>query len=100
MEELYRINHFLPIIESLISARLQKIAAYSGVSKKFGFFTKLGLGKISNDDLCSATKKLVESYPEDLEPESETELVHFNAFLKNLRNGGALSDDKISEKLV
>ena len=42
-------------------------------------------------------KKLVKSYPEDLEPELETELVHFNVFLKGLQKGGALSDDKISE---
>ena len=57
----------------------------------------LGLGEISDDDLCSAAKKLVEIYPEDLEPELETELVHFNAFLKGLRKGGTLSHDKIGE---
>ena len=92
----YSINHFLPIIDSLISALLQRIAAHSSLSKKFGFFAKFGLGEISDDDLCSPAKKLVESYPEDLEPEFETELVHFNAFLKGLRKGGALSNDKIT----
>ena len=40
---------------------------------------------------------MVASYPEDLETELKTELVHFNAFFKGLRKGGALSDDKISE---
>ena len=40
---------------------------------------------------------MVESYPEDLDPELETGFEHFNAFLKGLRKGEALSDDKISE---
>ena len=42
-------------------------------------------------------KRLVESYPEDLEPKLETELGYLNAFLKGLRKRAALSDDKISE---
>ena len=73
---------------------MQRILASA---KKSGFITKLALGEISDDDACLAAKKLVESYPEDFEPELETELVHFNAFLKGLRKGEALSDDKINE---
>ena len=57
----------------------------------------LDLGKISDNDLCFTGKKLVKSYPEDLQPELETELVHFSVFLKGLQKGGALSDDKISD---
>ena len=73
---------------------MQRILASA---KKSGFITKLALGEISDDDACLAAKKLVESYPEDFEPELETELVHFNAFLKGLRKGEDLSDDKINE---
>ena len=51
--EAYRISHFLPIIDSLISALSKRFAAYSGLM--FGFFAKLGLGEIS-DDLRSAAK--------------------------------------------
>ena len=95
--ESYRINNYLPIIDSLTSALSKRIAAYSGLSEKFSFFAQLGVGKISDDNLRSAAKHLVNCYPEDLEPELELELVHFNAFLKGLRNRGALSRDKISE---
>ena len=40
---------------------------------------------------------MIASYLEDLESELEKELVHFNAFLKRLRKGGALANDKICE---
>lgn len=85
------------IIDLLISTLSQRVAAYSGLSKKFRFFAKFNVGEISNNDLCSSVENLVERYPEDVEPELEMELVHFNAFLKGLQMGGALSDEKISE---
>lgn len=96
--EFYRISFFISIMDSLISALSRRIAAYSDLSEKFCFFfAKLGFEETSNDDLCSAARKLIASYPEDLEPELEKELVHFNAFWKSLRKGGALDNDKISD---
>ena len=78
--ESYRINHFLPIINSLLFALSQIIATYSGLNEKFDFFSKLCLGEISDDDLFFAAKNLVEIYPQDFEPKLETALVHFNTF--------------------
>ena len=63
--ESYRINHFLPIINSLIFALSQRIATYSDLSEKSDFFSKLCLGEISDDDLFFAAKNLVERCPED-----------------------------------
>ena len=83
--ESYRINQFLlvkgSIIDSLISPLSQRISAYSSLSKKFCFFAKFGLGEASDGNLSSAKKLVESSYPEDLEPELETELVYFDAFL-------------------
>ena len=79
----------MTIIDSLISMLLQRVTAYSGLSKKIVFLARkllvflcllCFLGEIFNNNLCSIAKNLVESYPEDLEPKLETELVNFNAF--------------------
>ena len=67
--ESYRINHIFLIINSLISTLSKRIATYSGLIEKFGYFLKLGLAEIYNDDLCSTVKNQVESYSEDFESE-------------------------------
>lgn len=95
--ESYRINNFVPIIDSLIAAISMRIGAYRGLSKKFGFFAKLGTGDITDDQLCFAAKNLVTSYSDDLEPELETEILHFNSFLKELQKAEAISKKKITE---
>ena len=95
--ESYRINHLLPIIDSLISTLSQRIALYSGLSIKFGFFAKLVFGEIFDGNLCSGANNLFESYTECWKSELEAELVHSNAFSKGVWKEGFLSDDNIRE---
>ena len=47
--------------------------------------------------LCSQAKNILESYLEHLELELKRKLVQFNAFLKDLKKGGALSYDNVGK---
>ena len=82
--ESYRINHIFLIIDSLISTLSKRIATYSGLIEKFGYFLKLGLAEIYDDDLYSRLFQVpvfqVESYSEDFESKLEKESARFNAF--------------------
>lgn len=77
----------ITIIDSLISMLLQRITMYSGFGKKVLVFLCFlcFLGEISNNDLPTVAKNLIESYPEELELKLETELVHFNAFKRSTK---------------
>ena len=79
----------MAIMDSLISMLLQRVTVYSSLSKKIVFLARKLLvfhcflcfiGEIFSKNLCSVAENLVESYPEDLKPKLEMELVHFSAF--------------------
>ena len=72
---------FLPIVDKLnseLSSRLE----YESLSGKFGFLSKLT--ELTPDELCAAVSNLVMCYPDDLEQELGSGIVHFAALSKSL----------------
>ena len=75
----FRVVAFLPIVDKLnseLSSRLE----YESLSGKFGFLSKLT--ELTPNELCAAVSDLVMCYPDDLEQEFESEIVHFAALTK------------------
>ena len=78
----FRVSAFLPIVDKLNSELSSRLEAYESLSGKFGFLSNLT--EPTPDELRAAASNLVMCYPDDLEQELESEIVHFAALTKSL----------------
>ena len=78
----FRVSAFLPIVDKLNSGLSCRLEAYESLSGKIGFLSKLT--ELTPDELRAAASNLVRCYPDNLEQELESEIVHFAALTKNL----------------
>ena len=78
----FKINTFLPIIDRLVIELASRLEAYKILSDKFGFILKLV--ELTPGELRNAARNLVQCYPDDLEDELESEIVHFAALIQSL----------------
>lgn len=79
----FRTQVFLPAIDNLLKALDERIAAYDKVRDRFGFLANLEyLSQSEPDKLEEHAKKLVEWYPEDLEPTLGNELKQLGSLVK------------------
>ena len=77
----FRVSAFLPIVDKL-NSELSYRLEYESLSGKFGFLSKLT--ELTPEELRAAASNLVMCYPDDLEQEFESEIVHFAALTKSL----------------
>lgn len=77
----YKAESFLPVVDQFISCLDQRLQAYKLVSSQFGFFGCLKV--LPAEELQAAAKKLVDSYPNDLDHSLVDELCHFAGFVSN-----------------
>jgi hypothetical protein len=81
----FRTEAFLAAIDSMLAALDQRIKAYEEVCERFGFLRNLGtLCKTAAgvETLGRQAQKLVDWYPEDLEPSLGNELKQLDALIK------------------
>ncbi len=79
----FRTEVFLPAIDNLLKALDKRIVAYDEVHERFGFLANLeSLSQSEADKLEEHAKKLVEWYPEDLEPILDNELKQLGNLVK------------------
>ena len=76
----FRTCVFLPIIDNILSSFEKRLNAYSTLCDSFGFLHKL-LHMTANE-ICEATAKLAETYPDDLEQSVSEEFVQFAQFAR------------------
>ena len=62
----FRVEVFFTIIDHICAALKQIIAAYKTVAERFGFLSNLE--SMGDDEVKAAVRKLVQVYPDDLEP--------------------------------
>ena len=93
--DLYRINNYVPIIDHLCTALRTRMEAYKSLSEKFGFLSTIT--KLTSEELHEAAANLVQHYPQDLEDELESEVVHFASLIKGLIQANLINVSKSFE---
>ena len=88
-KEYFKINTFIPIIDNLNSALRFRLEAYKLLSERFGFLSRLT--ELTDEELREAASNLIHHYPDDLEHELESEIIHFAALIKGLVNAHILT---------
>lgn len=78
----FRVNTFLPIIDSLCQELTKRMEAYKFILSLYSCI--LELSSKSSDEIKIASSELVKHYHEDLEIDLGDELVHFKMFVNNL----------------
>ena len=93
--DLHRINNYVTIIDHLCTALRTRMEAYKSLSEKFGFLSTIT--KLTSKELREAAANLVQHYPEDLEDELESEIVHFASLIKQLIQANLMNVSKSFE---
>lgn len=87
-KEKFRIETFLPIIDTLDAHLKQRSESYKEVNKRFSFLSQLKT--IDSDQLTNKCKEFAEFYHEDINAnELKSECFHLRQYLKNLANESA-----------
>lgn len=74
----FRINHFLPIIDTFVVALDERIAAYEEIDHRFGFLSQFNT--LTKDKLSQHAKILIDIYSDDLDNTLEGELSQFQEY--------------------
>lgn len=82
-KETFRTQSYLTIIDEFDNALRMRLQAYELVNTRFGFLNKLH--SLSNDEIISSSKILVETYEEDLDDELANELIQFKSFCVSMQ---------------
>ena len=78
----FRQDVFQVINNQLNSDLKYRLKSYKEISNNFGFLCKLP--SISDQMLRQAAENITSSYPNDLEPTIESELIQFSSLLRSL----------------
>ena len=76
----FKTQVFLQILDRLRNALSRRLAAYKELNQTFGFLRNLE--NTSTDEIRSASSRLLQKYPTDIEDTLAEELLHFAAFLR------------------
>lgn len=77
----FRVNCFLPVIDTLTTSLQERLAAYEEISNYFGFLSNLPT--LSVTEIKEKSDNLVNFYENDLEESLGTEFCHFQQFIKD-----------------
>ena len=96
----YKTERFLPVIDQFIASLDQRLQAYKLLAGRFGCFSCLST--LSPEELQTAAKTLVDSYPSDLDNSFVDELCHFAMFadIFNDDEPGDISTELFLYKLI
>eukprot|EP00731_Ephydatia_muelleri_P011481 Em0006g375a len=99
----FRIETYLPILDSLSAELNRRVQAYDKIELLFGFLVEFP--SKSDDELRLATETFRENYPDDVDIDFQEEMVHFKYFAAQLEDRGdtipaSQSYELISENMV
>lgn len=80
--ESFKINQFLPVIDTFLAALDQRTAAYEEIELRFGFLSRFHT--VNDEEISKRAKFLVSIYSEDLDDTLEGELIQFKEFCAEL----------------
>ena len=81
-KEYFRINSYLPVIDSPVTGINLRLEAYQLLSLRFGFLSNIL--QMSDKNLRQSAVYLNGCYPDDLEGSFSSEIVQFAAMMKNI----------------
>ena len=87
----FRIETYLPILDSLSAELNRRVQAYDKIELLFGFL---------DDELRLATETFRENYPDDVDIDFQEEMVHFKYFAAQLEDRGDTIPASQSYELV
>jgi hypothetical protein len=90
----FKVTVFYVVIDKLVSALHHRLSAYENVSNRFGFLADVDT--LSHDQLRTGAKKLVDSYPTDIEESFEDEIVHFAEMCKTVGFGTVATSKELA----
>ncbi|CAH1171094.1 unnamed protein product [Phaedon cochleariae] len=80
-KERFKVETFIPIIDTLSLHLKQRLSSYKGISQRFGLFFRLKT--LNSEELRQSCKEFAEIYYEDVnEKELEMECLHLTEYLK------------------
>ena len=83
----FRTEVFLVVVDKLTSASQQRLEAYKEVNTKFGFLSNIvSVPLLEESAIRHSAANLVSSYPSDLEPSLESQLVQYLVCLHLYQN--------------
>lgn len=82
--EKFKIETYLPILDQLIAELSRRLEAYETVHSVFGILYTFPT--FTDAQLKEGASKLLENYPDVVEPEFRDELVHFKYFMDQLED--------------
>jgi len=88
-KEKFRIETYLPILDTLSAELNRHVQAYDRIQSLFGFLVEFS--SKTDDELQHATETFRENYPDDVDVDFQEEMVHFKYFASQLKD----SDDTI-----
>ncbi len=91
----FKVKTFLPIISSLLEALSKRKAAYTVLHSQFGFIRQLK--NLSSEDIKNHAGNFVLSYPCDVEPSLNDELIQFSQLLKSNLGNDLNTEDALPE---
>ena len=99
----FRIETYLPILDSLSAELNRHVQAYDKIELLFGFLVEFP--SKSDDELRLATETFRDNYPDDVDIDFQEEMVHFKYFAAQLEDRGdtipaSQSYELISENMV
>jgi hypothetical protein len=80
----FKIQNFLPVIDTFISNLDKRLSAYELVYQRFGFLRKLD--QLSNEEIENEATKLVKIYEDDIDEHFGNELIQFKEFYKHFKD--------------
>lgn len=87
-KEKFRVDTFIPIIDTLITHLKKRSAAYKEIDNRFSFLCQLTT--IESDELTKKCNEFAEFYHEDINAyELKTECFHLSQYLKNIAKPSA-----------
>lgn len=78
--ESFRINEYLPIIDTYTVALDERIAAYETADSRFGFLSELN--RLTQSEIAKNAQNIINIYKSDFESSLEIELLQFQEFCK------------------
>lgn len=90
-KEIFKIETFLPMIDTLITHLKQRSDSYKEINQRFGFLSRLKT--IKSDELKNSCKEFAEMYYDDINTEElKSECLHLTQYLKTVQS----SENEIS----
>ena len=90
--ERFRVDVFISIMDSTLSALQHWLNSHEGISANYSFLNNLHTS--SSGDITVAAERLVSEYPEDFEEDLSVELIQIVSFVKLEQGQQALASNE------